>query len=60
MINQLIRWLLLCILVVSCLSLLVVYQFHDYIGEVHSARALPLAVVIGLTSIAVAIYEKQK
>ena len=56
--NNIIRYLLLSILVLSSLSLLLVYN-SNYIAEALMARSLPLAIVIGFTAIAVAIYEKK-
>ena len=51
------RWFLVAILVISAFSLVVVYRFN-YIAEVHLAHALPLAIVTGLSAIALAIYSR--
>ena len=53
-----IKWLLVVILVVSACSLLKVYTV-GYVAEAHLAYALPLAVVTGLSAIALAIHSKR-
>ncbi|GGA90720.1 hypothetical protein [Ornithinibacillus halotolerans] len=57
--SNIIRFLLISIMALSILALLIVY-FQSYIPEFHMAKALPLAIVAGLSTIAVAIYEKKK
>ncbi|ASJ52190.1 hypothetical protein [Brevibacillus formosus] len=59
MLDQFVRWLLAAILLISSISLSVVYLLHDYVAEVHAASAIPLAIVVGLSAIAVAIYERK-
>jgi hypothetical protein len=56
--NYLIKYLFISVLAVSILSLLIVYK-NQYIAELHMAKALPLAVLAGLSAIAIAIYEKK-
>ncbi|MEC1180193.1 hypothetical protein P9B03_16950 [Metasolibacillus meyeri] len=59
MLEQITRWLLLVILIGSSISLVVVYQL-DYIAEALVARAIPLALVVGLSAIATSImFRKQ-
>ena len=53
--RNIIRYLLISIMALSILALIFVYNSH-YIAEVTMARALPLAILAGLSSIAVAIY----
>lgn len=57
--KQIVNWLLVGILIVSSISLIIVYQ-QDYIAESHGPRAIPLAIVAGLSAIAVAISQKNK
>ncbi len=52
-----VRWLLISILVSSIICLIIVY-LKGYIPEFHSAMSMPFAIIVGLTTIAVAIYEK--
>lgn len=54
MIEQLARWMVLAILSISSISFVIVFQL-DYIAEALIARAVPLAIVIGLSSIATSI-----
>lgn len=54
MIEQLARWMVLAILFISSISFVIVFQL-DYIAEALIARAVPLAIVIGLSSIATSI-----
>ncbi|MED0668469.1 hypothetical protein P4T04_19425 [Bacillus badius] len=54
MIKQIIRWIVLTILMVSSINFAVVFQL-DYVAEALMARALPLAIVIGFSSIATSI-----
>jgi len=56
--RNIIRYLLISIMALPILALLIVYK-SQYIAEVQMARALPLAILAGLSSIAVAIYEKK-
>jgi hypothetical protein len=56
--NNIIRYLLISILALTILSLLIVYK-NQYIPEFHMAKALPLAILAGLSTIAVAIHEKR-
>ncbi|WP_155982677.1 hypothetical protein [Paucisalibacillus sp. EB02] len=56
--RSIIRYLLISIMALSILALIIVYN-NQYIAEAHMARALPLAILVGLSSIAVAIYEKK-
>jgi hypothetical protein len=49
--EQIVKWLLLTILVVSSISLIVVFQ-SSYIYEEFVSRAALLAIVIGFSSIA--------
>ncbi len=51
------KWLLIVLLVVSACSLLKVHAV-GYVAEAHLAHALPLAVVTGLSAIALAIHSK--
>ncbi len=53
-----VRWLLIGILVSSIMCLIIVY-LKGYIPEFHSVKSMPLAIIVGLTTIAVAIYEKK-
>ncbi|WP_342558169.1 hypothetical protein [Metasolibacillus sp. FSL K6-0083] len=59
MLEQITRWILLIILIVSTISLIVVYQ-KNYIAEVLTASATPLAIVVGLSAIATAIMFQKK
>lgn len=54
MIEHVAKWLLLAILIISSISLVIVFQL-DYVAEALIARALPLSIVIGLSSIATSI-----
>ncbi|MBU9714918.1 hypothetical protein [Evansella tamaricis] len=58
--NTLFYWirylLLVSILVISSISLIIVYS-QGYLAEIQMARALPLALVLGLSAIALAIFE---
>lgn len=58
MAEQFVRWLLLIILVVSSVSLIVVFQL-DYVAEALKARAIPLAIVLGFSSVAVSIIYRK-
>ena len=58
MIEQICKWLVLIILIVSSISLLVVFQL-DYVAEALTARALPIAIVVGFSSIATAIMNRK-
>lgn len=51
MIEHIIKWTLLAILITSSISFIIVFQL-DYIAEALAARAIPLAIVVGLSSIA--------
>ena len=48
------KWILLTILIVSSISFIVIFQL-DYIPEALTARAVPLAIVVGFSSIATSI-----
>ncbi|WP_156484889.1 hypothetical protein [Bhargavaea cecembensis] len=52
--EQIVKWGLVALLIGTTASLIVILQ-SSYIAEAISARALPLAIVAGLSSIAVAI-----
>jgi len=54
-----VKWLIVSVFLISVISLIGVYM-NNYIAEAHIARALPLSIIIGLTSIAIAIFEKNK
>lgn len=54
MIEQITKWIIFAILIISSISFVVVFQLN-YIAEALTARAVPLAIVIGLTSIATSI-----
>lgn len=56
--SNIIRYLLISIMALSIFALIIVYN-NQYIAEAQMARALPLAILAGLASIAVAIYEKK-
>ncbi|WP_338752995.1 hypothetical protein [Bacillus sp. FJAT-52991] len=58
MLEQMTKWLLLAILAVSSISLIVVFQL-DYTPEALSARAVPLAIVTGLSAIAVSLLSRK-
>lgn len=51
MIEHIVKWTLLAILITSSISFIIVFQL-DYIAEALAARAIPLAIVVGLSSIA--------
>ncbi|WP_416150180.1 hypothetical protein ACM26V_04095 [Salipaludibacillus sp. HK11] len=53
-IDQIAKWIPLVILIISSISLIVVFQ-SNYIAEPFAARAIPLAIVIGLSSIATSL-----
>ena len=56
--KQIIQWVFLVILIVAIVKLIWVYT-ADYIPEVLMAEAIPVALVIGLCSIAYAIVYKE-
>ncbi|PPA69883.1 hypothetical protein [Jeotgalibacillus proteolyticus] len=56
--EQAVKWIVLIVLIVSSISLLVVFQ-AGYIPEELTARAVPLAILAGLTSIAAALIFKK-
>jgi len=53
-IKQIAKWVPLVILIVSSISLIVIFQ-SNYIAEAFAARAVPLAIVVGLSSIATSL-----
>jgi hypothetical protein len=57
-IEKMVKWITLIILIVSAISLIVVLQ-SNYIAQELSARAVSLAIVTGLSSIAVSISFKK-
>lgn len=57
MLKQIIPWVLLVILVIASISLVSVY-LSSYAPEFMMPKALPLAIVVGLSSIALAIAFK--
>lgn len=56
--KQLIQWILLGVVLVASISLVIVY-LSDYAPGFMMPKALPLAVVVGLSSIALAIAHKE-
>jgi hypothetical protein len=54
MIEQIMKWIIFAILIISTISFVIVFQLN-YIAEALAARAIPLAIVIGLTAIATSI-----
>lgn len=53
------KWLIISVFLFSSISFIKVYSI-DYVYEARLGHGLPLAIVVGLTSIAIAIYEKSK
>lgn len=58
MLKQIIPWVLLGILVIASISLVSVY-LSSYAPDFMMPKALPLAILVGLSSIAVAIAFKE-
>lgn len=58
MIEQVAKWLSLAILIVSSISFIIVFQL-DYVAEALTARAVPIAIVLGLSSIATSLIFKK-
>ncbi|MGM9967089.1 hypothetical protein [uncultured Rummeliibacillus sp.] len=58
MIEQITKWIIFAILIISSISFVIIFQLN-YIAEALAARALPLAIVIGLTAIAASIIAKK-
>jgi len=56
--KQIIQWFFLVIIIVATVKFIWVYT-ADYIPEVLMAEAIPVALVIGLCSIAYAILYKE-
>lgn len=54
MIQQIVKWFLLTILIISSISFIIVIQ-SNYIAAELAARSIPIAIVVGLSSLAVAI-----
>lgn len=52
------KWLIISVFLFSSISFIKVYSI-DYVYEARLGHGLPLAIVVGLTSIAIAIYEKK-
>ncbi|UCZ51471.1 hypothetical protein LGQ02_02795 [Bacillus shivajii] len=57
--NYIIRYSLISVMAISIFSLLIVYN-NQYNAEAHMAKALPIAILAGLSTLAVAIYERNK
>jgi len=53
-IQQIVKWFLLTILIISSISFIIVIQ-SNYIADALAARSIPIAIVVGLSSLAVAI-----
>lgn len=53
MIQQIVKWILLTILTISSISFIIVFQLN-YTADALSARSIPIAIVVGLSSLAVA------
>lgn len=58
MLKQIVPWVLLGILVIASISLVSVY-LSSYAPDFMMPKALPLAILVGLSSIAVAIAFKE-
>lgn len=58
MLKQIVPWVLLGILVIASISLVSVY-LSSYAPDFMMQKALPLAILVGLSSIAVAIAFKE-
>lgn len=58
MLKQIVPWVLLGVLVIASISLVSVY-LSSYAPDFMMPKALPLAILVGLSSIAVAIAFKQ-
>lgn len=56
--KQIVQWILLGIVIVASISLISVY-LSSYAPEFMMPKALPLAIVVGLSSIALAIAHKE-
>lgn len=52
------KWLIVIIFLFSSISFIRVYSIN-YISETRLGHGLPLAIVVGMTSIAIAIFEKK-
>lgn len=56
--KQIVQWILLGVLMVASISLVLVY-LSNYAPGFMMPKALPLAIVVGLSSIALAIAYKE-
>ena len=56
--NLVLKLMIVGVFITSSVSLFYLYFFRNYIAEVHIAKALPISIVVGLSSIAIAIYDK--
>ncbi|MFJ7649563.1 hypothetical protein ACIQ1H_18755 [Lysinibacillus sp. NPDC097279] len=54
MIQQIVKWFLLTILIISSISFIIVLQ-SNYLAAELTARSIPIAIVVGFSSLAVAI-----
>lgn len=52
------KWLIVIVFLYSSISFIRVYSIN-YIYEAHLGHGLPLAIVVGMTSIAIAIFERK-
>ena len=52
------KWLIVIVFIFSSILFIRVYS-KNYISEVRLRHGLPLAIVVGMTSIAIAIFEKK-
>lgn len=56
--KQIVQWFLLVIVVIASISVVSVY-ISNYVPEYIMAKALPLAILVGLSSIALSIAYKE-
>ena len=52
MIEQIVKWILLVILIISSISFIIVFQLN-YTADALTARAIPIAIVLGFSSLAI-------